>query len=49
MIAYWLPQVMRNAHSAISFVPLATYSSAARLDVQPRPDTVIRVFMLFKR
>lgn len=44
MIIYWLPRMQDNAYNVISF-DTAAYENAARLDVTPAPDTVIRVFM----
>ncbi len=46
-IVYWLPIMESNPYNLISFQGEA-YSSQAKLDVSPAPDTVIRVFMTFK-
>lgn len=43
-IVYWLPQMEQNAWNVIAFQQ-AAYTDAAALDVQPRADTAIRVFM----
>lgn len=50
-ITYWLPSFIkirdRGEKIAFRFVEQAAYEQAARLDVEPRPDVVTRVFMLF--
>lgn len=45
-IMYWLPQMENNPYNVISFQK-ETYENAVGLDVQPAPDTVIRVNMYF--
>ena len=46
-IVYWLPQMEKNPYNIISFQE-ARYEEAAKLDIAPAPDTVIRVFMTWK-
>lgn len=46
-IIYWLPQMEGNEYNLISFQTDA-YTDAAKLDITPAPDTVIRVFMAWK-
>ena len=46
-IIYWLPRMEGNPYNLISFQTRA-YTDAAALEVDPRPDTVIRVFMAWK-
>ena len=46
-IIYWLPRMEKNAFNVIAF-PSEEYSRHARLEVTPTPDTLIRVFMVFK-
>ena len=46
-IVYWLPLMQENAYNLISF-QTDTYTEAARLNIEPNPDTVIRVFMAWK-
>lgn len=46
-IVYWLPQMERNAYNVIHF-QTAAYENAAGLQVEPAPDTLIRVFMTWK-
>jgi len=47
-IVYWLPLMERNPYNIISFQTKA-YTDAAELNIDPAPDTLIRVFMCFKR
>jgi len=46
-IIYWLPRMEKNAFNLVCF-PTWEYSRHARLDITPAPDTLIRVFMVFK-
>ncbi len=46
-IVYWLPQMEQNPYNIISF-QTSVYTDAAQLEVTPKPDTVIRVFMAFQ-
>ena len=43
-ISYWLPMMKDNKYNVISFQEGA-YTNNAKLDVNPKPDSVIRVFM----
>ena len=45
-IMYWLPQMESNPYNVICFQTEA-YENAAKLEVDPLPDTVIRVNMFF--
>ena len=47
-IVYWLPLMEGNEYNIISFQTSA-YTDAAKLHINPAPDTVIRVFMTWKR
>ena len=47
-IDYWLPRLEKNEYNLISF-QTDRYTESARLDVSPSPDSVLRVFMAFKR
>ena len=47
-IVYWLPRMQNNPWNLISFQQEA-YTDAAKLDVSPNPDTVIRVFMAWQK
>lgn len=46
-IIYWLPRMESNPYNLITFQTRA-YTDAAALEVDPQPDTVIRVFMAWK-
>ena len=46
-IVFWLPMMQENNYNIISFQTEA-YTSSARLEVTPTPDSVIRVFMAYK-
>lgn len=46
-IVFWLPMMQENNYNIISFQTEA-YTSSARLEVTPLPDSIIRVFMAYK-
>ena len=46
-IVYWLPQMEDNPYNLITFQQEA-YTQAAKLTVEPAPDSVLRVFMTWK-
>ena len=46
-ITYWLPKLSKKPFVALRFLPQAAYERAAELEVEPKPDVVTRVFMLF--
>ena len=46
-IVYWLPMMQENPYNIISFQTDA-YTESAKLDVKPKPDTTIRVYMAWK-
>jgi len=46
-IVYWLPLMERNPYNMISF-QTDIYAHAAQLQIDPEPDTLIRVFMAWK-
>lgn len=45
-IMYWLPIMQENPYNVISFQTDA-YTEGADLDIEPAPDSVLRVFMAF--
>ncbi|KAI0707107.1 hypothetical protein C8Q76DRAFT_748005 [Earliella scabrosa] len=47
-ITYWLPSLSKQPYTALRFLPQAVYERAAELEVEPKPDVVTRVFMLFR-
>lgn len=46
-IVYWLPLMQDNPYNIISFQS-DVYTDAAKLEIAPNPDTLIRVFMAWK-
>ncbi len=46
-IVYWLPRMMHNPYNLITFQNEA-YTDGAQLNITPAPDSVLRVFMVFK-
>ena len=46
-IVYWLPLMEQNPYNIISF-QTDIYTDAAQLEIDPAPDTLIRVFMAWK-
>ncbi|KAH6904691.1 hypothetical protein BKA70DRAFT_1507276 [Coprinopsis sp. MPI-PUGE-AT-0042] len=47
-ITYWLPSFNKHKNIALRFLPREVYEKAAPLDVQPKPDVIARVFLLFE-
>ena len=45
-IVYWLPRMQENAYNVISFQTKA-YTDNARLEINPAPDSLLRVFMTY--
>lgn len=48
-IVYWLPQMQNNKYNLIHFATKEEYDDRIVLDIKPRPDAVLRVFMTFKK
>lgn len=46
-IVYWVPRMMKNRYNLISF-QMENYEEMAKLTVNPKPDSMLRVFMAFK-
>lgn len=46
-IVYWLPLMQDNPYNIISF-QTTLYENSAKLNINPTPDTLIRVFMAYK-
>ena len=44
-ISYWEPLMKEKPYYFITFVPQSEFDRLAPLDISPKPDTVIRVFM----
>ncbi|KIO32157.1 hypothetical protein M407DRAFT_67171 [Tulasnella calospora MUT 4182] len=47
-ITYWLPSFLKHEHLALRFIPQVDFEVSAPLDIEPKPDVVTRVFMLFE-
>lgn len=47
-IVFWLPMMEQNPYNVISF-QTDIYTDAAKLEVTPSPDTLIRVFMAWQK
>ncbi|KAF9059745.1 hypothetical protein BDP27DRAFT_1340761 [Rhodocollybia butyracea] len=47
-ITYWLPSFNKHTHIALRFISQNAYERAAPLNILPKPDVVVRVFMIFK-
>ena len=45
-ISYWLPQMEGNAYNLITFT-CPEYEEAAKLNIFPKPDSELRIFMVF--
>ncbi len=46
-IVYWLPRMQENPYNLVSF-QWGNYEEAAKLEITPEPDNMLRVFMAFK-
>ena len=46
-IVFWLPMMQNNEYNVISFQG-DVYTDSAKLDIDPAPDTLIRVFMAWQ-
>ena len=46
-IVYWLPKMQENPYNLITFQD-KIYTDNAALDITPKPDSVLRVFMVYK-
>lgn len=46
-IVYWLPILQQNKYNLIAFAG-EDYDNIARLDISPKPDSVLRVMMHYK-
>lgn len=47
-IVYWLPKMQMNKFNLIHFADNKEYGKLANLVINPKPDSVIRVFMVYK-
>jgi hypothetical protein len=46
-IVFWLPKMQHNPYNLIHFAG-KEYTDSAKLNISPEPDSVLRVFMVFK-
>ena len=46
-IVYWLPLMQENPYNLITFQREA-YTDGAPLEITPKPDTTLRVFMVYQ-
>lgn len=47
-IMYWLPKLEENKYNLIRFLSTEEINEQMPLEVNPTPDTIIRVFMIYK-
>jgi hypothetical protein len=47
-VSYWIPSLSRNAVSLVQFLSADECAAYATMDIQPKPDAEIRLFMIFK-
>lgn len=48
-VSYWIPALLRNPMSLVQFLEPPECAAYATLDVAPKPDAEIRLFMVFRR
>lgn len=46
-IIYWLPRMQNNPYNVIAFQG-ETYTKDAKLEIEPKPDSVLRIFMAWR-
>lgn len=46
---YWAPRMHGQPYVYVYFMPQSDYNKLVPMDITPKPDTVIRVYMLFKQ
>lgn len=47
-IVYWLPQMVNNPYNLIHFATNEEYNQKIPLEINPTPDSLLRVFMVYK-
>lgn len=47
-IVFWYPKLMNNKYNIIHFATKGEYDDKAKLSISPKPDSVLRVFMVAK-
>lgn len=48
-ITYWCPRMIQNEFNYIHFASEQEYNSIATMDINPQPDEVFRVFMIWSK
>jgi len=48
-IVYWLPKMINNKYNLIHFATKQEYADRVKLDINPVPDSILRIFMVFKK
>ena len=46
-VVFWAPKLLKNAQNAVTFLT-DSYAASCPLKVDPKPETEIRVFMLWR-
>ncbi len=46
-IVYWLPHMQNNKYNLITF-QTDVYENSAKLNISPKPDSILRIFMVYK-
>ncbi len=46
-IVYWLPHMQNNKYNLITF-QTDVYENSAKLNISPKPDNILRIFMVYK-
>jgi hypothetical protein len=47
-IVYWLPKMVHNGYNLIHFASQEEYANRIKMNISPKPDSILRVFMVFK-
>lgn len=48
-VSYWIPALLRNPVSLVQFLDAGECDRYAKLEVEPKPDAELRLFMIFRR
>lgn len=48
-IVYWLPHMQDNEYNLIHFATKEEYDNRSVLNITPKPDSILRVFMVLKK
>lgn len=47
-IVYWYPKMKENRYNLIHFASNSEYNDRVQMDIFPKPDSLLRVFMVYK-